>query len=248
MPRLDGIALLKRMAADGRFSDLPVIMLTADNRQEDIVEGLAEGARYYLTKPSTAEVLTAVIKSVLAEYRQRRELRVLIGRQSGNLHLMRRGEFCCRTLEEARDLALLLADASMYPARTVSGYSELLVNAVEHGNLGISYAEKSRLLGEGRWLDEVEARLKLPEYAGRVVDVVLERTDAVCRVTITDQGRGFDWASYVDFSPDRVFDLNGRGIAMSRALSFDSLEYLGSGNSVVTTVRRSDDPHCRDVR
>jgi CheY-like chemotaxis protein len=246
MPRLDGISLLRRMAADGRFDDLPVIMLTADIRQEDIVEGLAEGARYYLTKPSTAEVLTAVIKSALAEYRQRRELRVLIGRHANNLHLMRRGEFCCRTLPEARDLALLLADVSMSPARTVSGYSELLINAVEHGNLGISYAEKSRLLGEGRWLDEVEARLKLPDYAGLTVNVLLEKTATACRVTITDQGRGFDWAPYVGFSPDRVFDLNGRGIAMSRALSFDSLEYLGNGNSVVTTVRWPDISRVRD--
>lgn len=248
MPRMDGIALLRRMTGDGRFDDLPVIMLTGDNRQEDIVQGLAEGARYYLTKPSTAELLTAVIKNALAEYRQRRELRALIGRQANNLQLLRRGEFCCQTLPEARDLALLLADASMNPTRTVSGYSELLINAVEHGNLGISYAEKSQLLAEGRWLDEVEARLRHSDYSSRKVTVVLEKTDTACCVTITDQGEGFDWATFVDFSPERVFDLNGRGIAMSRALSFDSLEYLGKGNSVVTTVRWPDLSPIPDVQ
>ena len=31
MPRLDGLSLLKRMKSDGRFQDLPVIMLTSDN-------------------------------------------------------------------------------------------------------------------------------------------------------------------------------------------------------------------------
>ena len=56
------------------------------------------------------------------------------------------------------------------------------------------------------------------------------------RVTITDQGNGFDWQTYMEFNPERVFDLHGRGIAMSKAISFDSLEYLGKGNCVVTTV------------
>lgn len=240
MPRLDGISLLRRMKIDGRFADLPVIMLTSDNRQEDIIEGLAEGARYYLTKPSTEDVLRIVIRNALDEFRQKRELRALIGRQANNLNLLRRGEFRCRTLPEARDLALLLADASMDPARTVNGYSELLINAVEHGNLGISYAEKSRLLSEGRWLEEVEARLRHPDYSCRMVSVTLEKTDLACRVTITDQGKGFDWTTYVEFSPERAFDLNGRGIAMSRALSFDSLEYLGNGSSVVTSVKWPD--------
>jgi hypothetical protein len=68
--------------------------------------------------------------------------------------------------------------------------------------------------------------------------VALEKSDNASRVTITDQGNGFDWQTYVEFSPERVFDLHGRGIAMSKAVCFDSLDYLGKGNSVVTTVLR----------
>ena len=66
--------------------------------------------------------------------------------------------------------------------------------------------------------------------------MILDKSDGTSRVTIIDQGPGFDWAGYLEFSPDRVFDLHGRGIAMSRSMSFDSLEYLGTGNTVVTTV------------
>jgi CheY-like chemotaxis protein/anti-sigma regulatory factor (Ser/Thr protein kinase) len=236
MPRLDGISLLKRIKTDDRFKDLPIIMLTGDNRQQDISEGLAEGAYYYLIKPSTGEVLKVVVKNALDDFAKTRELRKLIGRHANNLNLLRKGEFCCRTLSEAKDLALLLADASLDPARTVNGYSELLINAIEHGNLGISYADKSRLLREGRWTEEVEARLQHPDYSIRVVNVALEKTANASSVTISDQGNGFDWRQYVEFSPERAFDLHGRGIAMSRAISFDSLEYLGNGNSVVTTV------------
>jgi len=67
--------------------------------------------------------------------------------------------------------------------------------------------------------------------------VTLERTPATSIVTIADQGQGFDWKNYVEFSPERVFDLHGRGIAMSKAISFDSLEYCGNGNKVIATVR-----------
>lgn len=239
MPRLDGIALLKRIKRDGRFKDLPIIMMTCDSRPEDIAEGLAEGASYYLTKPSAEDVLKLVIANALSEFRQKRELHALSGKQTSGLHLLRRAEFRCRTLTEARDLALFLADASAVPARTVNGYSELLINAVEHGNLGITYAEKGRLLHYGRWENEVEARLKNPQYSARAVDVMLEKTEDASIVTITDQGDGFDWQAYLEFSPERAFDLNGRGIAMSRATSFDSLEYLGNGNRVVATVLRS---------
>ncbi|KAF0203165.1 MAG: response regulator [Gallionellaceae bacterium] len=237
MPRLDGIELLKRIKSDERFKELPVIMLTADNSQENIIEGLAEGAFYYLTKPSTEVVLKLVIKNALSDFLQKRELRILLGLQANHFNLLRRAEFCIQTLQDAQNLALLLAEVSMNPNRTVSGYSELLINAIEHGNLGISYTEKSQLLREDRWANEIETRLKHPTYAARVVNVTLEKTTTASIVTITDQGDGFNWPAYLEFSPERVFDLHGRGIAMSKATSFDKLEYLGKGNSVVTTVR-----------
>ncbi len=237
MPRLDGMGLLKRIKSDNRLKEIPVIMLTGERREEDIIDGLAGGAFYYLAKPASAEVLKLVIKNALDEFRRKGELHALIGQQAHHLNLLRRAEFHLKTLADARDLALLLADASMNPNRTVSGYSELLVNAIEHGNLGISYAEKGLLLRKNRWEDEVESRLQHPSYAARVVNVTLEKTVSASTVTITDQGAGFNWKDYLEFSPERLFDLHGRGIAMSRATSFDKLEYLGAGNSVVTTVR-----------
>jgi DNA-binding response OmpR family regulator len=237
MPRMDGISLLKRIRADSSLSNLPVVMLTGADKPEDIVEGLATGAYYYLIKPATQEVLSSVVKNVLEESSRKRELHERLGQQRKNMCLLQRAVFSFHTLQEARDLALLLADISMSPERTVSGYSELLVNAVEHGNLGITYAEKSRLLSEDKWAQEVEDRLKSPQYADKLVEVVLDKAGDTLKVTITDQGQGFDWNKYLQFDPERVFDLHGRGIAMSRGISFDQLEYLGKGNSVVTTVK-----------
>jgi len=236
MPNMDGIALLKRIKADERLASLPVVMLTGADRAEDVAEGLAVGAHYYLTKPATQVILHHVIQNALEDYQRTRELRERLGKQKNNLSLLRQAKFTYRTLQEAKDIALFLADASMKPTRTVPGYSELLINAVEHGNLGITYAEKGKLLENDCWDEEVKKRLQLPQYAERVVEVVMDRNPDGLVVTITDQGNGFDWHKYLKFSPDRAFDLHGRGIAMSSELSFDKLEYLGKGNSVVTTV------------
>lgn len=236
MPKLDGISLLRLIKADNRFMDIPVVMLTANNRQEDVIEGLAAGAYYYLTKPAAGDLLRLVIGNVLAEFRQKRELRQLIGQQINYQKLLRRAEFSYQTLSEAKNLALLLAEISMNPARTLNGYMELLINAVEHGNLGISYAEKSRLLKDGCWEEEIDARLTRSQYASRRVQVKLDKTDTHCTLTVIDEGNGFDWSKFLEFSSERAFDLHGRGIAMSKAISFDSLEYQGNGNTVVAKV------------
>lgn len=237
MPRMDGITLLKRVRADTRMTGLPMVMLTGADKAEDIVEGLAAGAYYYLVKPATQEVLSRVVKNALEESLRKRELHERIGQQKNNLRLLQRAVFSFRTLKEAKDLALLLSDISMSPERTVSGYSELLINAVEHGNLGITYAEKSQLLSEDKWSDEVERRLLSPQHSSQSVEVVMDKGADTLTVTITDQGQGFEWQKYMQFDPARAFDLHGRGIAMSSGLSFDHLEYLGKGNSVVTTVK-----------
>lgn len=236
MPRLDGLGLLKRLKHDARLRNIPAILQTGDDRQQDVTEGLGAGAYYYLVKPAPEAVLKQVVRNALNDFRERRVLRARIGRHSTGLALLQRAEFLVCSLEEARDLAVLLADASPDPARTVDGYSELLFNAVEHGNLELMYADKTRLKGDGRWEQEVQRRLHLAPYANRRVSVAVERSSAAYHVTIRDEGRGFDWQKYLDYAPERAFDLNGRGIAIAKATCFDEMRYLGSGNTVLTSV------------
>jgi CheY-like chemotaxis protein len=236
MPRLDGIGLLTRLKFDERLKHLPVIMLTGANQQSDIVEGLAAGAFYYLMKPPAENVLKQVIRNTLDEFRTKRELHETLSHQNNNLRLLQRAEFSFRTLQEARKIALFLADASQHPERTLNGYAEILINAVEHGNLGITYAEKGQLMRDGLLEEEITSRLQNPLYADRCVKVLFEKSATDSVVTVTDQGNGFDWQDYLDFRADRMFDLHGRGIALSRIMCFNKLEFFGNGNIAVITV------------
>ena len=118
------------------------------------------------------------------------------------------------------------------------GLSELMVNAIEHGNLNIGYTEKSELRKQDMWESEIAKRLELPENKDTYASIdVLNSTDDV-KYTITDQGKGFDWSEFMEFDTDRVMDNHGRGIAMANKLYFSKLEYQGKGNIVTVIVEK----------
>ena len=236
LPGMDGMALLGQIKENPVLRDIPVIMETSEDSVESIREGLAAGAYYYLTKPMQPELLLAVVDAALAQYRQWVEGQAGVHEAEGALLSLEYGVFRCRTLAESRDLASGLARGCPDPKRVVLGLQELLTNAVEHGNLGISYAEKTRLLLENRWAEEVEQRQAQPGYGERTVTVTLAREAGAITITIRDEGAGFEWRKYLEFDPERAFDPHGRGIAMARMMSFDALEYQGNGNTVVLKI------------
>jgi len=134
----------------------------------------------------------------------------------------------------------LLSHACPNPQRVALGLSELLINAVEHGNLDIGYAEKTRLLQKGTWQAEVEHRSQDPALSTRVVRVAFRTLEDYISIAVKDEGKGFDWRPYLDFSPERAFDPHGRGISLARMLSFDALEYFGNGSTVLARLKLQD--------
>jgi two-component system phosphate regulon response regulator PhoB len=64
LPGLDGLEVCKRLKADARTADIPVVMLTAKGEEADIVLGLELGAEDYVTKPFSPRVLAARVRAV----------------------------------------------------------------------------------------------------------------------------------------------------------------------------------------
>lgn len=243
MPGMNGIELLRLVKSEERLRDIPVIMQTAASSPAQVREGIEAGAYYYLTKPYEPRALLAIVHAALNDVEERSRR---IGEEerikswTDALRLLTRAEFSFSSLDDARRLAELLASLCPDPAAAAIGLAELLVNAVEHGNLDISYAEKSRLRLEDGWEAEVLRRLDLPEYRGRVASVCMERDAGEIRFTIADRGKGFAWRDYLEMDPVRAFDPNGRGIALARQISFSSLEYQGRGNVVLARLAIPD--------
>ena len=65
MPTMDGLELLKAIRADSRIKHIPVLMLTAEAKRENVIEALKAGVTNYIVKPFTAEALKAKIEKVL---------------------------------------------------------------------------------------------------------------------------------------------------------------------------------------
>jgi CheY-like chemotaxis protein/anti-sigma regulatory factor (Ser/Thr protein kinase) len=243
MPGMDGLELLERIKADARFKSIPVVMQTAASSANEVAEGIAAGAYYYLTKPYERASLQGIVRAALTD---REEMVKLISQSRSSfesLKLLKQAHFQCSTLQEAKGLAVLAGSLCPEPDTATMGLAELLINAIEHGNLGISYEEKKRLRQRGIWEDEVECRLQLPQSLDRFVSFSVDRRNGRLTFRIEDQGSGFDWPSYLDFDPSRASDPNGRGIAMARLLAFSSLTYEKDGRVAVATIEVDENLH-----
>ncbi len=236
MPGMNGIEVLNIIKTDSHYSRLPIIMQTAMTGNEFLQEGLEAGAYYYLTKPYSARTLLAIVRAAVTDYQQVVNLQHSLKETTHSLQMMQQGRFNFRTIEQAKSLAVLLAKACDHADNVVLGLSELFINAIEHGNLGISYKDKTELTEAGNWETEIKYRLSIYPYRVRNVSVEFNRTKNQQTFTIIDQGDGFSWQQYMEISPERALNSHGRGIAMAKTISFDSIEYRGKGNEVYVTV------------
>lgn len=237
MPGIDGIEVLRRVKAEDALAHIPVIMQSGLIQPDEVLEGLRGGAYYYLTKPFAAEALLAIVHTAVRDFRQYLAIRDEARKAARTLIHLEHAAFSFRTPSEACDIATLLANACPDGEKAVIGLSELMLNAVEHGNLAISYREKSQLLADDALHTEIERRLADSRLGKRRARIEFERDNVEIRFLLRDQGAGFDWREFLEMSPERAFDTHGRGIAMAKLMSFDSLEYLGAGNEVRATVK-----------
>ena len=64
MPQMPGIELLKRVRADANLARLPVLMVTAEAKRDQIVEAAQAGVNGYIVKPFTAVTLKEKIEKI----------------------------------------------------------------------------------------------------------------------------------------------------------------------------------------
>jgi len=110
------------------------------------------------------------------------------------------------------------------------GLAELVTNAVEHGNLEVSYDEKTQFLQDGTYFEELERRSHTEPYKSRkvVINYTLDRNEL--KFVIKDDGSGFDWRNLP--SPKSILsECHGRGITITRHY-FDGIAFNDIGNEV----------------
>jgi len=233
MPDISGIDLLREIKREKPFEDLQVIMQTVMDSSENIQEGIEAGAFFYLVKPVKRELLISTINAALRDYQRRKNLLKKLDESEHSFRFLTNGEFNFRTVPDGDNLAVLIANECPNPQEAIL-ISELFANAVEHGNIGLTYEEKTNLVAENRLNEEVARRLLQSEHRNKFVHVSFRRLPDKILVRVEDCGKGFDFNKYLFFDDTRIFDNHGRGIALLN--STFKLHYLDDGNKVEVEI------------
>lgn len=159
MPQTSGIELLRRLRRDDVGSDVPVIMLTAKDDEDNRVQGLDVGADDYITKPFSTRELLARIKALLR-------------RAQG-------GE---------EDEAIVVDGLKLDPAshRVFAGETPLQMGPTEYKLLKFFMTHQERAYSRGQLLDQVwGANVYVEE---RTVDVHIRRLRKALQTDLRDFG------------------------------------------------------------
>jgi CheY-like chemotaxis protein/anti-sigma regulatory factor (Ser/Thr protein kinase) len=236
LPDGAGLALMTELRSSHEFC--PVIVMAKDAPAPVIVQALREGAVDYLHKPIAEEELAQAL------YRARH----LLPGNMTDLSGVGRSEHRLTVDSDPAHVPgviswLMKTTASMLSEiqrlRLRGTLQELLMNAVEHGNLEIPYRVKQQAVVEGKYESLIGERLAQPRLKNRQVAIhVLYEKEAKSLVyRIADEGAGFQWRSMLNQSQDAgcAEAGSGRGIFLTRSF-FPSLAYNDRGNEVTFTV------------
>ncbi len=142
-------------------------------------------------------------------------------------------------LSEALVSRITRSLSAFIEAREVSmlrmALNEIIINAIEHGNLNITFNEKSAAQEKGEYFALIASRQENPEYSDRKVGIEYSIDSKRAVYLITDEGDGFDHASMNERAIESINEemiAHGRGISIVKSV-FDSVKYNRKGNQVL---------------
>lgn len=233
---MDGMTVLSHIKSDPNLKVLPVILQTSDTSPDKLLEGIRAGAYYYLTKPFSREQLQAMVANGLNQNRYTQIAQQELSNLKYRLNSVNEISLSFRSREDIHQTTALLSHIASLNMAQEMGLIELMQNAVEHGNLAITYDEKTQLINEGRLESEIKHLLNQPEFSAKLATIHFRRSQGEYHFTIADEGEGFDWEPFLEMQIERLQDNLGRGIAMAKSLAFSRLTYRGCGNCVEVAI------------
>lgn len=218
------IAEAKRNAASCQKS----LLVTAGGKR-------VAAADIYLDHDTDAGTLSNAIDGLRAYRDYERALGHSSDLGVGAITSLSSGDFSVRTLDDARDVAIFIAQGCPRTCQIAVGIYVLLANAIEHGNLEISAIEKAKAMAEGKWRSLVVKRQGESVYARRRVRVKFQRGGRVISLVIQDDGPGID-AETAEMANPTAKGYRAKGIKIAKSLGFSQVSYLGVGNIVEATI------------
>ncbi|MBN2532304.1 MAG: response regulator [Spirochaetales bacterium] len=238
MPGMDGITLLQKVKSIDPQAIF--ILMTGYGDEETVLEALRAGATNFFKKPFNFKEVSDVINSVI-----RHKMMIDVS------------PFYSESLvEETKKFEIVTENANILPVinqigihlknlfpesdiiNLKIGIEEMITNAIEHGNLRITFDEKSDALTKGRLGKLIRERMKENNNGEKKVYVQSKLSSTELEIVIIDEGEGFNWRTLPDPEDDNFLNYHGRGIFLTR-IFYDQVLFNEEGNQVTIIKRKS---------
>ncbi len=232
MPGIDGIEVTKRMKA--QRDDIDVVVMSGFGTEELVVNALRAGASNYIKKPIVFDELFKILDDIIFNRENRKRFvifREIVESEHKDIAIGNDVSRVWGAVNQILFNAQAVADPNSLEGMCIGLY-ELLINAIEHGNLGITFREKSDALQNNTYRELLESRMKRADSEGMVVRIESDYEPSSITVEIRDQGEGFDLSTLPDLKDaEAILSDHGRGVLLA-TLFYDSVDYSEPGNCV----------------
>ncbi len=234
MPRLDGLSALSKI----RDNDprVPVVIISSRTDSETTDRALSLGAVNLIHKPfdrlEIQFVLDRIYKAI-EEEASMSDVIDLVERRSTDLSFSSESGILSKVVAYlGRELQNGYPGYDVPVTEVKLALYEALANAYEHGNLEITFEEKTAVLLEpGGIATLVKTRLDNPELASRQIHISAQYESSCAIYRIRDEGKGFDHEHQTKRPPATTTALHGRGITLIRHY-MDEVSWNRSGNEI----------------
>jgi anti-sigma regulatory factor (Ser/Thr protein kinase) len=114
------------------------------------------------------------------------------------------------------------------------GVQELIINAIEHGIIGLGSEKKYKLKRKGYLVYENYLSDQLKKQYQRNIEIQYENNSNEIKLIISDYGNGFDWKNGLLEAKTKN---EGKGLFIAKS-SFNKLNYNSTGNIVTAIIKK----------
>ncbi len=238
MPEVNGLELVEAIRRD--YPSVPVILMTAHGSEEIAATALKKGAASYVPKRNLASDLPPTVAGVLEVSQLSRDQALILEWLEGTeFHFVLANDYSrfqklIGFLQDQMEQRQLVDKNGLI--RVGTALHEVLVNAVEHGNLEVSSGLRENP-DPNAYKALVDHRRAQPPYRDRRVRLTARFSRREVVYTIRDEGPGFDVSSLPDpTDPANLGKCSGRGLLLIRTF-MDDVRFNAAGNEITLSKR-----------
>jgi DNA-binding response OmpR family regulator len=237
MPGIDGIEVTKKIKTFK--DDVDVVIMSGFGTEELVINALRAGASNYIKKPIVFDELFKILDDITFKRENRKRFEIskdVVRSETKQLVINNDVAEVWGAVNQILFNVHAVTDQNTIEGLSIGLY-ELIINAIEHGNLGITFNEKSDALQNNKYKEMLEERRALADEEGKQVYVLYTFNKDEISVQINDQGEGFDLSTLPDTnSPEILLSDHGRGILLA-TLFYDTVDFQEPGNCVRLSKR-----------